>query len=327
LGRAARAITRPWVRRGLNYTFLIPCPLFAPFRRAFSHLSSSLGSLFFSSPSQFPTYVCNRGSVKSSAERGMIHVTALSLLEILDPFNPSKHDEKTMLLLSISPSILRSPLSSPLPSFSLSLYPPFSCCSRLRSSLLGLTTHARVSTGFLPRPQTIIAIPRVDTEEDCHFSAIFLRFSNVDSERRKREREKEKEKDEVQRRLRSFVAYTSSRRDARTSPEEKIVRSSSVQSLLSVHPSSTAWFVVLHDHLAADFTRMATRRAGSRHRQESRDKLISLVDDHVTLRCRVTSKRTSVRAFFRTVVKSSAVVEATRCHTAAHLALSHRYRL
>lgn len=75
------------------------------------------------------------------------------------------------------------------PSRSSSRFLPLSCLPstrgprRRRLSLLGVATHARVSTGFLPRPQTIIAIPRAGTEEDCHFSAISLRSPSADDGR------------------------------------------------------------------------------------------------------------------------------------------------
>lgn len=158
--------------------------------------------------------------------------------------------------------------------------------------------HARVSTGFLPRPRTTIAVPRADAKRSCHFSATFSPLVTV-----------------------SLLSMGGEPRRAHARVlthhpprEEYIVRFLSSFPFPPLRPPSTMRRVVVvsRDHLAAGLTRMATRR------------------DRLVIRATVTYHVASASAFFSglstTVVGSSSVVETARAtHRSTPRALSRRY--
>lgn len=115
-----------------------------------------------------------------------------------------------------------------------------------------------MSTGLLPRPQTIIiAIPRADAEEGCHFPVIFRRPSRVGDGRGEEPGAASSPRTHPRR-----VLMT--RRTQRTSPEGE----SSALSLL--RRSRPPLLVALR--VVCCFSREWPRRAGSRHRRRRRER-------------------------------------------------------
>jgi len=198
----------------------------------------------------------------------------------------------------------------PPPSLLLSLFrlPVSRYPRRLRPPLAGVATHARVSTGSLPRPQTIIAIPRADTKGGCHFSAFFLRSPNVGDGR---DGKSGAAKIEASSRTHPRRILAKRHTRARTHAPTSLGEESSALPPLSAPSRCRVVRCFSRDHLAANFTRAATRRltsspgvarraclSGRRSRSRSR---------------RTVASKTHLRprfSFCRTVAKTSIAVEA-----------------
>lgn len=169
-----------------------------------------------------------------------------------------------------------------------------------------------MSTGFLSRSQTIIAIPLENVDEGCHFSAILHRSSNVDDAAAAETETK------VPRLIEASSHSRPRSHDARCTrlPRgETSVLSPLLPSSITLPPPRGLLFrATTSPPVSREWRLFASRRAGSRHRQASRRRACPLPpngDDDREARLS-SRKRYRVRAFFRTVVKSSTVADAAR---------------